>query len=216
MITLIKNIICVDGTGQPPYKADVLIKGKKILAVGSFPSYRADETIMGNEAYCVPGFFDMNASSDKYLTLFSQPWQADFLLQGVTSMMIGNCGFSLSPLFYGSLSSFSHWGGNDRVNINWKSVSEFLDVLDRQYAMGINVATLVGHKVIREALMKDPSEMRSLSPNELQVFRSVLTNAVAQGAFGFSTGLGYYPYQQISYHEVRALADAVKKAGGDL
>lgn len=214
MTTLIKNIVCVDGTGQAPYKADVLIKDKKILAIGSFPSYRADEVIAGNEAYCVPGFFDMNASADKYLTLFSQPLQSDFLRQGVTSILIGNCGFSLAPLFYGSLSQFAHWGGNDHININWKSVKEFLDVLDRQYPTGVNVATLVGHKVIREGLMKDPAEFRSLSANELQIFRGVLVQALRDGALGMSTGLGYYPYQGTSYHELRALADAVKSAGG--
>ncbi|MFA6495285.1 MAG: hypothetical protein WC246_03270 [Candidatus Paceibacterota bacterium] len=214
MTTLIKNIVCVDGTGQAPYKGDVLIKDKKILAIGSFPSYRADEVVAGNEAYCVPGFFDMNASADKYLTLFSQPLQSDFLKQGVTSMLIGNCGFSLAPLFYGSLSQFAHWGGNDRVNINWKSTKEFLDVLDHQYSTGINVATLVGHKVIREALMKDPSEFRALSANELQIFRGVLTQALLDGAFGMSTGLGYYPYQGIAYHELRALADAVRNGSG--
>lgn len=214
MTTLIKNIVCVDGTGQAPYKADVLIKDKKILAIGSFPSYHADETIAGNEAYCVPGFFDMNASADKYLTLFSQPLQSDFLRQGVTSILVGNCGFSLAPLFYGSLSQFAHWGGNDHININWKSVKEFLDVLDRQYPAGVNVATLVGHKVIREGLMKDPSEFRPLSANELQIFRGVLAQTLKEGAFGMSTGLGYYPYQGTGYHELRALADAVKSAGG--
>jgi len=215
MTTLIKNIVCVDGTGRASYKADILIKDKKILAIGSFPSYRADEVIVGNEAYCVPGFFDMNASADKYLTLFSQPFQSDFLRQGVTSMLIGNCGFSLAPLFYGSLSQFSHWGGNDNVNINWKSVKEFLDVLDHQYPTGVNVATLVGHRVIREGLMKNPSEgFRSLSANELQIFRGVLVQALHDGAFGMSTGLGYYPYQETGYHELRALADAVKNAGG--
>jgi N-acyl-D-amino-acid deacylase len=215
MTTLIKNIVCVDGAGHVPYKADVLIKGKKILAIGSFPSYRADTVIVGNEAYCVPGFFDMNASADKYLTLFSQPAQSDFLKQGVTSMLIGNCGFSLAPLFYGSLSQFAHWGGNDHININWRSVAELLDALDHQYVTGVNVATLVGHKVIREGLMKNPDEtFRSLSANELQIFRNVLTQAMHDGAFGMSTGLGYYPYQETRYHELRALADAVKNAGG--
>ena len=103
MVTLIKNIILVDGSGRSPVKADVLIRDKKIVAVGSFPTYKADEVVNGNESYLVPGFIDPDITSDRYLTLFSSPYHKNFIAQGVTSGIIGQCGFSLAPNFYGHI-----------------------------------------------------------------------------------------------------------------
>jgi len=100
---LIKNIQLLDGSGRPPVKADVLVKNDKISAIGNFPKYRADEIIDGLGAYLAPGFVDINTDSDHYLTLFSNPSQKDFLLQGVTTIIGGQCGASLAPLIYGSL-----------------------------------------------------------------------------------------------------------------
>lgn len=215
MTTLIKNILLVDGSGKPPFKADVLINNNKIAAIGSFPNYKADKVIFGNEGYLCPGFIDMNANSDRYLTLFSSPLHKDFLVQGVTSILIGHCGFSLAPTFYGSLNHFWSWTKTNHININWKSVKEFLTSLQKRMDIGVNLGTMVGHRVIREDILKNPNEdFRNLTANELRVFRSVLSQAIGEGAFGMSTGLGYFPYQQTTYHELRALFDIVKQSKG--
>jgi len=213
MTTLIKNIILADGSGRSLQKADVLIRDEKIASVGNFSSYKADKIIFGNELYLCPGFIDLNSSSDRYLTLFSSPLCKDFLIQGVTSMLIGHCGFSLAPSFYGSLNHFWSWSKTNHINLNWKKVGEFLAVLEKQKKIGVNLATLVGHRVIREDIVKDPHEFRNLTANELRVFRFVLTQALKEGAFGMSTGLGYFPYQDTGYHELRALVDVVKQFG---
>jgi N-acyl-D-amino-acid deacylase len=215
MITLIKNVVIVDGSGRSPLKGDVLVRDEKILAIGSFPQYKADKVILGNEGYLMPGFIDPNVSSDRYLTLFRSPLHKDFLSQGVTSTIIGQCGFSLTPSFYGNnLEHIESWAKSSHININWKSVGEFLKVLEN-YGLGVNVGTFVGHEVIREDIIKDPSEeFRNLTSNELRVFRSVLAQSIKEGAFGMSTGLGYYPYQNTSYHEIRALLDVLKEYKG--
>jgi N-acyl-D-amino-acid deacylase len=211
MTTLIKNVIVVDGSGRSPIKGDVLVRDNKILAIGSFPQYKADKIIFGNEGYLTPGFIDPNVSSDRYLTLFQSPLHKDFLKQGVTSIMIGQCGFSLAPSFYGTnLEHIESWSRINRINVNWKSVGEFLKVLEG-FGLGVNVGTLVGHEVIREGIVKDLSVFRNLTSNELRVFRSVLSQSIQEGAFGMSTGLGYFPYQNTSYHELRALADVLKE-----
>ncbi|MBP6855373.1 MAG: amidohydrolase family protein [Candidatus Pacebacteria bacterium] len=214
MTTLIKNIILVDGTGKNPFKADVLVRDRSIVAVGSFPSFKADKVILGNEGYLMPGFVDLNVSSDRYLTLFTSPLHRDFLLQGVTSILIGQCGFSLAPSFYGALGHCSAWTSATHVNVNWKRVGDFLDVLQKQFNFGVNIATLAGHRVIRDEMVHNPSVFRSLTANELRVFRSVLDEALREGAFGLSVGLGHYPYQSTPYHELRALLDVVKKYNG--
>lgn len=214
MTTLIKNVILVDGSGRPPFKADVIIRDEKILAMGSFPNYKADAVIYGNEGYLVPGFIDVNSGSDRYLTLLSSPIHQDFLLQGITTTLMGHCGFSLAPNLYGQLEHFFHWAKTNAFNVNWRSVGEFLTALDARGGLGVNIATLVGHKVIREDILKDPSEFRKLTANELRVFRLVLDRSMEQGAFGMSSGLGTYPYSETPYHELRALLSAVKDHNG--
>jgi len=211
--TLIKNVFVVDGSGRPSIKADVLVRNNKILAIGSFPKYEADNIIFGNEGYLCPGFIDPNASSDRYLTMFQSPLHKDFLSQGITSIIIGQCGFSLAPSFYGNIDHLNVWTRTNHININWKSVDDFLKVVD-EYGMGVNIGTLVGHKVIREDILHNPNEFRNLTANELRVFREVLSRALKEGAFGMSSGLGYFPYQQTTYYEIRALLDVLKKDGG--
>lgn len=214
MTTLIKNVQVIDGTGKAPFKGDVLLRDRTIVAMGSFPNYQADKIVHGNEGYLCPGFIDVNASSDRYLSLFTSPLHSNFLKQGVTTITVGQCGFSLAPTWYGSLKYFSNWAYTNTVNSNWRTTKEFLDTLEHSFSFGVNIATLAGHKVIREDIIKDPREWRSLSANELRIFRNILKESLDQGAFGFSTGLGYVPYQHTTAYELRALVDVVARAKG--
>jgi len=208
MTILIKNIQLLDGSGRPPVKADILVKDEKISAIGIFPKYRADEIIDGFGAYLAPGFIDINTDSDHYLTLFSNPAQADFLLQGVTTIIGGQCGASLAPLLYGSLESISQWADISKINVNWHTVKEFLETMDKR-PLGVNFGTLIGHTTIRQALVGETK--RDLSRNELRVFNLLLDKSLKDGAFGFSTGLGYSQNRQTSYSEIKALVETVSK-----
>ena len=208
---LIKNVQLLDGAGRPAVKADVLVKNDKISAVGSFPKYRADEIIDGMGAYLAPGFIDINTDSDHYLTLFSNPSQKDFLLQGVTTIIGGQCGASLAPLLYGSLESIRQWADINRMNVNWQTVGEFLKTLSKR-PLGVNFGTLVGHTTVRQALVGETD--RDLTKNEMKVFTSVLEKAMKDGAFGFSTGLGYSQAHHTTYGEVKELVGMIKKFKG--
>jgi len=79
-----------------------------------------------------PGFIDVNTDSDHYLTLFNNPEQQDFLLQGVTTIIGGHCGSSLAPLLYGSLKSVRKWGDISQVNVDWHSVKELKQTLQKK------------------------------------------------------------------------------------
>ena len=211
MTILIKNIQLLDGSGRPPVKADVLVKNDKISAIGNFPKYRADEIIDGLGAYLAPGFVDINTDSDHYLTLFSNPSQKDFLLQGVTTIIGGQCGASLAPLIYGSLESIREWADISKINVNWHTLAEFLKAMECR-PLGVNFGTLVGHKTIRQALAGETT--RDLSRNELRVFNLILEKSLKEGAFGFSTGLGYRHSRKTSYSEIKALVETVAKLKG--
>ncbi|MFA5386432.1 MAG: amidohydrolase family protein [Candidatus Paceibacterota bacterium] len=208
MTTLIKNVQLIDGTGRASAKADVLIKNDKIFAMGSFPSYKAAHIIDGMGAYLAPGFIDINNDSDRYLTIFSNPSQKDLLLQGVTTIIGGQCGSSLAPLIYGSLGAIKHWTDIDAVNISWRTVGEFLKVLSRRQ-LGVNFGTLVGHGTIKRDLIGD--DFRDLTKNEINVFKSILEKSLKEGAFGFSTGLGYGQGIETPYEEIKALLSIVSK-----
>jgi N-acyl-D-amino-acid deacylase len=217
MTILIKNIQLIDGTGRTPVKADVLVKNDRISAVGIFPNYRADETIDGMGAYLAPGFIDVSADSDRYLSLFDNPGQDSFLLQGVTGIIGGHCGVSLAPLIYGSLETLKEWSDANKVNVNWRTVAEFLNALKKK-KLGINFGTLVGHATVREALIGKSEfgrpKRKELSKNELKIFVSILDKAMKEGALGISFGLDCSGGREIPYPELKTLASFIAEKKG--
>src|SRR3989338_1708901 len=208
---LIKGIQIVDGSGTAPYRADVILQGDKISAIGNFPKKSADVVIEGLGLHLTPGFIDVNTDSDHYLSLFSNPSQKDFLLQGVTTIIGGNCGSSLAPLLYGSLKSIRKWADADLININWSTVAELKNTLNR-LKIGVNFATLAGHSTIRRDLIGE--EIRDLTVSELEVFKNTLGQAIREGALGLSTGLGYSHSRAVSRFEIKNLLDSVAKNNG--
>lgn len=211
MSLLIKNVQVLDGTGKSAVKADVLVKNDKISAIGDFPNYQANDIIDGLNSYLSPGFIDINTDSDHYLTIFSHPAQRDFLTQGVTTIIGGQCGASIAPLLHGSLDSIREWADTNKINVNWRTVGEFIEMMNRRN-IGVNFGTFVGHNTIRSALIGETS--RNLTSNELAVFIYILGDALKDGAFGLSSGLGYQSGKQISYQEIKLLVDVVAKYKG--
>lgn len=212
MTTLIKNATIIDGTRKPPFKGDIFIKNDVISAVGSLGRQSAKKVINVSGQFAAPGFIDANSSSDHYLTLFSNPEQQDFLLQGVTTIFGGLCGSSLAPLLYGELLSIRKWVSNvSRINIDWKSVNEFLLVLKRR-GLGVNFGTLVGHSTVRRGILGE--NLRDLTDSELAVFEKMLLDSLNDGAFGLSTGLGYVHARNTPHHEIKRLVHLVSRKGG--
>lgn len=211
MTTLIKNILLIDGSGQPAVKADVLLKNEKIAAIGSFPHYRADTVIDGIGAYLAPGFIDINTNSDRYLTLFTNPTQRHFLSQGITTIIGGQDGISLAPLLYGSLDLQRYWTDPYRINVDWHTVGEFFDVLGRK-KIGVNFGTLVGHSTLRHAIIGN--DFRDLVPKELGVFQYMLEEAMNDGAFGISFDLQSPVAALTPAKELKAALEVIERHKG--
>jgi len=208
---LIKNTQIIDGAGKPPFKADILLKGNRISAIGNFTNKKTDIVIDIPGAYVTPGFIDVNTDSDHYLSLFANPSQKSFLLQGVTTIIGGHCGSSLAPLIYGTLESIRKWADINQISVNWQTTKEFLKMLEK-LKLGVNFGTLVGHSTIRRALIGN--ERRDLTEKELKVFKHVLEEALKDGALGLSTGLGYALSRQVPYSEIKTLLQIVNKHRG--
>ena len=210
MTILIKNVLLVDGSGRPPVKSDVLVRGEKIAAIGNFPQYsRADEVIDGlGTAYLSPGFIDINTNADLYLNLFSDPLQENFLLQGVTTIIGGQNGISLAPILYGSLELQKFFSNPLKINVNWHSLADFLNVLSRR-SLGVNFGMLVGHSTVRQEITGD--DFRDLTLKELDVLKFVIDKSLQEGALGVSFDLNFPVANLSPYKEIRALLEVVEK-----
>ena len=128
---LIKHAQIVDGSGCAPFKGDIFIKDGIISAIGNLGRQSADKTIMAPGLYASPGFIDVNTVSDHYLTIFTNPEQQNFLLQGVTTIVGGMCGASLAPLLYGELNSLREWTNINQINVDWHTVTELFLVIKK-------------------------------------------------------------------------------------
>lgn len=209
---LIKQVQIVDGSGTKPYFGDILINGQKIVAIGKNLSKKKAETVIdGLGLVAVPGFIDVNNDSDHHLTVFTNPNQKDFVDQGITSIIGGQCGASLAPLMYGSLASMGQWVNTDKVNVDWMSVRELRRVLTR-IGLGLNFETMVGYSTIRRDLAG--SEIRDLTDSEIKIFISILEQALKDGALGLSTGLGFLDSKFVPYSEIKKIVSVVAKMNG--
>ena len=211
MTTLIKNILLIDGSGQPAVKADVLVKNEKIAAIGSFPRYQADTVIDGIGAYLAPGFIDIDTHSDRYLTIFTDPGQRFFLQQGITTIIGGQDGISLAPLLYGSLDLQKFWTDTDRINLDWHTVGEFLEVLRRR-DIGVNFGTLVGHSTMRHTIIGN--DFRDLTQKEQSVLHYMIEQAMRNGAFGVSFDLQSPVAALTPAKEIKAALEVVERYKG--
>lgn len=202
---LIKQAQIIDGSGKTPFRGDILVDGQKISVIGNPIKRKVDKIIDGIGLLAAPGFIDVNTDSDHHLSLFTNPSQKDFINQGVTTIIGGQCGASLAPLMYGSLASVREWASTDYVNVDWGSVKEFFNVLQR-IKLGIRFETLAGHSTIQRDIIGEMP--RDLTDSEMEVFIRILRGTLEDGALGMSTGLGDYG-KSTPYREIETLAGVI-------
>ncbi len=199
----------IDGSGGPRFKADVGILGDRIEFVGDLSAARADKRVDASSKIVAPGFIDAHTHDDRLL--FADPAMKAKSSQGVTTVIVGNCGVSLAP--------FSSPGrpkppldlifGLDPVRFS--SFGAFLDAVDHKPA-ATNAAFLVGHQTLRISEVSDLYQ--PAKHDEIVTMRAHVAEAMDAGAIGLSTGLFYPPARAASTDEVVALAEIAGAAGG--
>lgn len=182
---LIRNARVIDGSGNPWYRADVGIKDGRIASIGRLAGKSAEKSIDANNRVLSPGFIDVHTHSESGIVL--RPQAENFLKDGVTTVVTGNCGGSELEL------------------------KTFFDDLVR-LRVGINVATLVGHNSIRREVIG--SDDRKATPAEIERMKAMVDKAMRAGAVGFSTGLEYVPGMYSPTEEIVELAKVAAKYGG--
>jgi len=211
---VIRNARIVDGTGTPWYRGDVGVRNGMIEYVGALPSGVpcALEIDAGGEVLA-PGFIDMHTHND--FLLLKDAETVPKLKQGVTTIMIGQCGISAAPIEGDKVPLLDAYTGFVKAGVkpewNWRSFGEYLDVLD-DLDLGVNVGSFVGHGTIRLNVLG--FEDRLPTAEELGKMRDLAHTAMEEGAFGMTSGLIYPPGVYSTSEEVEKIARGLRDRQG--
>ena len=201
----------IDGTGGPSREMNVAVSGDRIAAVAPPEDARdwwGDLHIDAADRVLAPGFIDVHTHDDN--AVLATPAMPAKISQGVTTVIVGNCGISLAPITdIDPPPPLNLLGGRDRFRFD--SMADYLAaVVETKPA--INVAALVGHGTLRVGAMDDLTQVAT--EGEIAVMGEKLAASLAAGAIGMSTGLYYKTSKAASTEEVIALAKVVSAAGG--
>lgn len=205
----------IDGAGNPWYRADIGIRGDRIVAI--HPALRREATTIISAAGRVvcPGFIDMHSHSDWWM--IATPHLEPKVQQGITTELLGQDGFSLGPLMPERAAILRRliagMAGDPDVPISWDSIAGYLEALSRVHP-SVNAGCLVGHGTIRLAVMG----MANSPPTGAQLtsMQDLVDRAMDEGAAGLSTGLLYAPCYYADSDELSSLAQVVAKHHGIL
>ena len=205
---VIRNATVVDGTGAGPVAADVGIRGDRIVGVGRITA-DARSTIDAGGKVVAPGFIDVHAHDD--FAVLDRPACEPKVMQGVTTEVIGNCGFGCAPVGDPKLAASAIYGFDDSIPLAWRGVGAYLDRLAAARP-AVNVMTLVPNGQLRLATVGLAD--RPASAEELGRMRDLLREGLAEGAVGYSIGLEYPAEVGCGEDELVALARDTGRAGG--
>ncbi|MFK0691071.1 amidohydrolase family protein [Mesorhizobium sp. IMUNJ 23033] len=206
---VIRHATLISGDGSGRFVADIAISGDRIAAIGGLSDARGVQEIDGTGKIVAPGFIDVHTHDD--CALLAPQGMDPKISQGVTTVIAGNCGISLAPLLLDSAPPppFTLVGGQE--NFRFDRFADYVAEL-RQRGIATNAALLVGHTTLRQRVM--PVTDRAADEAETALMQDAVAQAMAEGAFGLSTGLDYPPAVKSSTEEVKALAATAASLGG--
>ena len=208
--TLIRGATVVDGTGRPGVRADVALTGGRIAAVGTLDgrAWQADDVRDATGLVLCPGFIDVHTHDDTRVVDAPAMWPK--LSQGVTTVIVGNCGVSAAPVRLRGAppDPMNLLGAADAFR--YPTFASYRAAVDRARP-AVNVAALVGHTALRTNHMDRLD--RAATSDEIAAMRAELRDALADGALGMSTGLAYANARHAPTAEVLALAEPLADAG---
>ena len=189
---VIRGGVVVDGTGLARRRADVAVENGRIAAVGHVSARGAERVIDAGGLIVAPGIIDLYTHYDPQLTF--DPWATSSCYHGVTSVLAGNCGFSIAPTravdrpylqaMFAAVEGMAPVA-LDGVRFDFESFPEYLDA--RTSRLGVNLACYVGHSSLRRFVMGAAASEREASEAEIAAMRRLVREAIAAGAAGFSS-----------------------------
>jgi N-acyl-D-amino-acid deacylase len=205
---LIKGGWVIDGTGTPPFRADVAINADRIAAVGHLQQTQAADIVDASGLFITPGFIDAHVHGD--LMLLADPVHLPALKQGVTTYIIGQDGVAFAPASTATLDYMRRYtagfnGNPEGPDYSWRTLDEYLSRFERTTAL--NVAMLIPNGNLRMDVMG--LEHRPATDAEIAAMQDMAREAMEQGAVGLSTGLDYVPSLYADAREIAALCEAI-------
>ena len=228
MDLVIRNATVIDGTGRPGTRADVGVVEGRIAAIGVIRE-KGRQEIDASGHLVTPGFIDVHTHMDAQMHW--DPLGTCSSLHGVTTAVMGNCGFTLAPsraserhLIVRNLERAEDISGSamaEGIRWKWETFPEYLDALDT-LPMGINYAANIGHSALRTFVMGQEAFERESTEDEIRVMEHAVREALDAGAIGFTTSLN--PSHETSddrpvasriasWDEIRRLVHVMKDAG---
>jgi len=186
-VYLVKGVTIHDGSGKAPIKGNLLIKGERIVGIGDVEGEKDAIVVDGSGLIAAPGFIDLHTHSDDAMTAKSTRANLNYLTQGVTTVITGNCGS----------------GPTD--------VGAYFTTMDKG-GIGSNVIHMAPHNSIRRKAMGNVN--RAPNADELKKMEQLVDQAMKDGAWGMSTGLIYNPGTYSKTDELIALARVASQHGG--
>ena len=207
------TIICggniIDGTGRAPYKADVLIRREKIEGIGDFSTHVNARRIDASSLTVTPGLIDAHTHAD--LSLLHNKQQPGAVYQGISTIVIGQCGLGFVPLKPDQLINTIRmnsgiFGHLPKGCPGWEQFSDYMALFEN---CAVNVGANVSHNAVRQ--WSCGFENVPLTGKRLEESIEALDQALSEGALGFSVGLSYYPGGYSDTQELIQLCHTVKK-----
>ncbi len=225
---VIKNGTIIDGSGGASYRADVAVDDGRIAAIGRFTG-KSQHTIDADGLVVSPGFVDGHTHMDAQV--FWDPIGSCSCYHGVTSVVMGNCGFTLAPckqedadLVFRNLEraeDLSRDAMLQGIDWTWETFPEFLDAVDN-LPKGINYAGYIGHSALRTYVMGEKAFTEEATDDEVTAMQNIVRQAMHAGAIGFSTSRTRnhetadnrpVASRLANWQEVRAIVNAVGETG---
>jgi len=209
---VLRKLTVYDGSGRAPWHGDIAITGERISAIAPDTS---KSTLSGNavvdmKGYAIaPGFIDAHTHDDRIV--LDAPEMLPKISQGVTTVVVGNCGISLAPVTFDGdpPAPMNLLGGREAYE--FPSFAAYAEALKRRRP-AVNVAALIGHSALRLRTMKDITAKASAT--EVEEMQALAREAMGNGATGFSTGLFYPTNAGADREEVAAIARIFSELGG--
>lgn len=206
--TLIRNAHIMDGSGGEPWIGDVAVNGGHICAVGQITEYNVQQVIDGSGHVLAPGFIDVHTHDDT--NAIRTPEMLPKLSQGVTTVIVGNCGISAAPVRLAGAPPDPMNLLGDADAFRYPTFASYVAAI-REAQPAVNVAALIGHTALRNNHMDRLD--RAATTAEIERMRTQLSEALEGGALGLSSGLAYLSANAAPTEEVLALAELLAAAG---
>jgi dihydroorotase/N-acyl-D-amino-acid deacylase len=205
---IIRNGHVIDGAGNPWYAADVAVSGDRIAAIGDLREAHAKREIDAKGRIVAPGFIDMLGQSEISLLLDNRSLSK--LSQGITTEITGEGG-SIAPQSEKTIAAAKPFLDQYKLTVDWTTLDGYFRRLEKQ-GTPLNIGTYVGSAQVREVVIGDDN--RAPTPAELEEMKSLVEQAMKDGALGVSSALIYPPNIFAKTEELIALTQVASKYGG--